>query len=362
MKVLMLSGDLNIFYNSYSPAANRMREYGAAFGVADIILFLRDEGGRDIELSPSARVYMVSGRVMRFVKGFIRGVALIHKNRYEVVVAQDVEHAAIAWLLSLLYKISWQMQIHTDIFNRYFWDGSFTNKLRTILAKFLLKRASRIRVVSGRIKKSLAAYGIQPAAITVLPIFVDVEKIKSAPIATDLHKKYPQFDFIILMASRLTREKNIGLALEAMAEFQESNPKSLLLIVGDGPEKENLKIKISELKVNDNVIFETWSEDLISYYKTCDLFLLTSNYEGYGMTLIEAAAAGAKIISSDVGVAPEILEAENIFKVGDKNDLISKLKNAIAGSIKPPKSIPQQTKEEYLRLYKESLESAVYER
>ena len=43
----------------------------------------------------------------------------------------------------------------------------------------------------------------------VLPIFVDVKKIQSAKVKIDLHQKYPEYDFIILVASRLTKEKNV---------------------------------------------------------------------------------------------------------------------------------------------------------
>ncbi len=358
----MLSGDLRIFYDSKSPTADRMREYGAAFGAVDVLLFIRHRGGgRDFELSPHARVYMASGRFWRFVTGFLRGAGLIQKNHYDVVVAQDIEHAGIAWLWSLFYKTPWQMQIHTDILNPYFWRESFTNKLRVLFAKFLVPRANGIRVVSQRIKESLLRttnYKLS-TDIVVLPIFVDIQKITDAPITTDLHKKYPQFNFLVLMASRLTGEKNIGLAVEAMKSLVKTHSKAGLVIAGDGPEKENLQRMAYGAQLRDSIVFENWTGDLASYYKTADLFLLTSNYEGYGLTLIEAAAAGCKIISSDVGIAPEILSKENIFKVGDVGDLTVKLNSAIAGNIQPAKPLSTQTKEQYLRLYKDSLELCI---
>ncbi len=356
----MLSGDVRLFYDSQSQTAHRMREYGGAFGAVDILLFLRHRGGgRDFELSPVVRVYMASGRFLRFAAGFFRGAALIRRNRYDVVVAQDIEHAGIAWLWSLFFKTPWQMQIHTDMLNPYFWQGSITNKLRVVFAKFLLPRAQGIRVVSERIKKTLIAYGIRPAAITVLPIFVDIEKIKNASIVIDLHKKYPQFNFIILMASRLTKEKNMGLAIEAVSSLIRADRRIGLVVAGEGPEKENLRHVAYGLQLDANVVFENWTNDLASYYKTCDLFLLTSNYEGYGLTLLEAAAAGCTIVSSDVGIAPEVLEKENIFPVGDAPALQEKLQAAIAGNMSPTKPISIQTKQDYLRLYKESLEQCV---
>ena len=73
------------------------------------------------------------------------------------------------------------------------------------------------------------------------------------------------------MASRLTKEKNIGLAVESLP----NDAKIGLVIVGDGPEKEKLKFQVSSFKLQDNIIFEPWPDDIVSYYKTTDLFLLT---------------------------------------------------------------------------------------
>ena len=65
---------------------------------------------------------------------------------------------------------------------------------------------------------------------------------------------------------------------------------------------------VRKLGLDKSVIFEPWVEKhvLYSYYKTADLFLLTSLYEGYGLTLAEANAAGSKIISTDVGISREV--------------------------------------------------------
>ena len=68
------------------------------------------------------------------------------------------------------------------------------------------------------------------------------------------------------------------------------------------------KSQISKLELTESVVFKPWAnrETLVSYYKTADLFLNTSFFEGYGMTLVEAKAAGCRIVSTDVGMAREI--------------------------------------------------------
>jgi 1,2-diacylglycerol 3-alpha-glucosyltransferase len=110
------------------------------------------------------------------------------------------------------------------------------------------------------------------------------------------------------MASRIEPEKNIELAIEAFKEVVEKIPKTGLVIVGSGSQISKLKLLISKRELSDSVVFESWAspETLYSYYKTADIFLVTSFFEGYGMTLVEAHAAGRKIVSTDVGVAKEI--------------------------------------------------------
>jgi len=288
-------------------------------------------------------------------------------NGQWLISSQDPFECGMAgWFLKKKFDIFLQLQIHTDFLSPYFWRDSLLNKIRVLLAKFLIPRANCFRVVSGRIKKSLlSTFHILPSKIFVLPIFVDIEKIKKTAIKTDLHKKYPQFDFIILMASRLTAEKNIGLAIEAMKRVAKIHPKTGLIIVGEGSKEKNLKSQISNLKINENIIIENWTDDPISYYKTANLFLLTSDYEGYGRTVVEAMASGCPIIMTDVGLAGEVLIDKKdglVVSVGDKKKLaevILKLienlelrAELVRNSQKTMNFWP--TKEEYLEAYRTS--------
>lgn len=230
------------------------------------------------------------------------------KRGYELVTSQNpFEHGLIAWLWARKINAKLQLQIHTDFLNPYFFKESFLNKLRVWLAKFLLPRADSVRVVSARIADSLESAGVRlNQRPTIQPVKIDIEKIKNQSIKVDLHDRYPQFQKIVLMASRLTREKNIGLAIRAMGVIIKSKPNTGLIIVGSGREEGSLKNLVDQLGLEKNVIFESWVDDLSSFYKTADLFLLTSFYEGYGRTVVEAIACGCVVVSTDVGVAKEV--------------------------------------------------------
>lgn len=78
-----------------------------------------------------------------------------------------------------------------------------------------------------------------------------------------------------------------------------------------------------------NVVFVGWKNDLISYFKTADMYLLTSEYEGYGMTLIEAGASGCPIVTTKVGIAKTDLfkngQNSMVCEVGDYRCISEKI-------------------------------------
>ena len=373
LKVLTIGSERHLFVKD-SDAQKRIKEYGKLFDELRIIVFTPlQSANRKAQIADNVWVYPTNHHFKIF---YLWNVYKIVKSwggwKPDVITCQDPMAAGLAgWLLKLYFRVPLQFQIHADIFSRYFWQESFKNKVGVMLAKFLLPKADGIRVVSERIKHSLKLHvTCQMSNVSVLPIFVDVKKIQSAKVKIDLHQKYPEYDFIVLMASRLTREKNIGMAIEAIRRLTQKRTqinaeKILLLIVGDGSEQEALQKLIVKCQLS-NVIIEPWTNDLISYYKTADLFLLTSNYEGYGRTVVEAMAAGLPVIMTDVGLAGELLIDDldgKIVPVGDEKALASailELKENPAkreefklNSLKLLEKWP--TKQEYLEKYKNCL-------
>jgi len=329
MKILNIIIDRGLF-DEKSEVRQRIIEYGGLVEELHMIVFSKRNLGFKPQKFGNVFVYPTnSWSRWCYIFDAIKIGKKIEKP--DLVTSQDPFETGFAcWRLSKYFKTKLQLQIHTDFLNKYFQNESFLNKIRVKIAKFLIPKADCIRVVSERIKKSLITSGHTLKPTRVLPVFVDVEKIKNEPIKVNLKEKYPQFNFIILMASRLTKEKNISMAVEVMKDVVKLYSRVGLVIVGVGPERENLKSQISNLKINKNVILESWMTDLTSYYKTADLFLLTSNYEGYGRTIIEATASGCPVVMTDVGLAGDILESGyggKIIPVGGKKELEDLIKS-----------------------------------
>ena len=289
-----------------------------------------------------------------------------------VVTSQDpFETGRVALKIKNKYKIPLQVQIHADFLNPYFGKESILNKIRVIIARKAIKKADCIRVVSKRIGNSIEnKYKLKIKPINI-PIFTDIEKIESFEPKFNLKEKYSQFNFIILMNSRLENVKNIELAIHAFKEVLEKAKSVGLIIVGDGSKRSKYENLVKELSLENKVIFEGWQEDTLSYYKGADLFINTSNHEGYCLSLIEAAASVCPIITTDVGVVGGVLNESNVFvcPVGDQKCIEKKIINVInnqeiLGNLSEKafqdikKSLPSN-KTEYLEMHKNIFEECL---
>src|SRR3989344_4600019 len=247
MRILMVSTDKKIF-ESASEVKARMLGYVSQIDELFIIIL-----GAKENLKIESKIKFIG--LTRLKAFFWRPKAV---KKFDLVTSQDpFETGLIAWRLARRFGAKLELQIHTDIGSPYFWQESVKNKIRFLIANFLLPRADRIRVVSQRIADYLKAksYNLK-AKIEIRPIFVDVEKIKNTPVTVDLHKKYSQFNKIILMASRLTKEKNISLAIEAMREIVKQKSQTGLIIVGSGFEAKSLKLKVKSYNLEASIVFE----------------------------------------------------------------------------------------------------------
>ncbi|OHA17025.1 MAG: hypothetical protein A3C79_01950 [Candidatus Taylorbacteria bacterium RIFCSPHIGHO2_02_FULL_45_28] len=316
MKLLMISTDRKIFEEG-SAVRVRQIEYAKEYEEVHIIVFAKKSKVQSLKsetvIASNCWAYSTNSP-SKFFYSFNAtslGRFIISKRGITSITCQDPFLTAMSGVaLKREFSLPLEIQLHTDIGSPNF-GYTTSNKIRKILALSYLLKADTIRVVSNKIKDYLtSSLGIDAAKITVRPIAVDIEKIKNAQIieGADLRKKYSRFEKIVLMASRLEKEKNVGLAIRAWAGVIETMPKAGLVIVGSGSEDGRLKKMVAKLNLANSIAFEDWTDRdrLISYYKTADIFLNTSLFEGYGMTLIEAQAAGCKMVSTDVGVAREV--------------------------------------------------------
>jgi len=239
------------------------------------------------------------GRLLGSLRTIAAGTRI---QRPDVVSAQDPFLVGlIAWVIAKSRGSKLHVQVHTDLFDPQFSSRSVGNRLKILLARFILSQADAVRVVSKRIADSLVTRGFK--APTVLPVFVDIENLlKAEPI--DRSARYPQFKKLILVVSRLEKEKNVAASIRAFKEILEKETMAGLVVIGSGSQRLSLEALAKDLGIAERVVFEG-AQDPFPFYKSADLVLVTSEYEGFGMVIVEALAAGCPVVSYDVGLARE---------------------------------------------------------
>ncbi len=287
MKVLMISRDPKILVAG-TPAFMRLQDYRKLFERLEVVV--------------------IRGNILSFLSSFIKASRIARKmNHGDFVTSQDpFEAGIVAFVISRVFKLRLQLQLHTDCFDEYYRRHRIINRLRVFCAKVLIPRADRLRVVSEKIANYVREMRLLDMdRISVLPIYTDVERLRESQANSNLKDKFPEFAKVILIVARLEREKNLTLALASFQKILRRIKDVGLIIAGTGKEEKWLREYTRHLGILDNVRFLGWVPDTALLFKSADLMLATSFYEGYGMAVVEALALGCPVVSTDVGIASE---------------------------------------------------------
>lgn len=142
-----------------------------------------------------------------------------------------------------------------------------------------------------------------------------------------LENNLPKDLLILGCASRLTKLKRIDLVIDAL----KSLPFCGLVILGDGPEISNLKLLVRKENLSDRVFFKGYVDNPQDYFKYFDFFVLSSDVEGFPLSLIEACLSKVPVISSDLDIVCELFSNNEIvtFKKGDSKSLVHSFSTAL---------------------------------
>jgi glycosyltransferase involved in cell wall biosynthesis len=177
------------------------------------------------------------------------------------------------------------------------------NRLRRRIADQVLPQAAGIRAVSERVRNSLVEkYGSRIPVPSVIPINVSTDVPDAVPLPP-----HP-FTFALISVGRLEPEKRVEDIIAAVARIKDAYPSLGAFIVGEGRERRKLERMAAELGLSERIIFLGARADARGLMRSAQVFVQTSAYEGYGLTLIEAALARIPIVTSDVGIVGEVFK------------------------------------------------------
>lgn len=141
-------------------------------------------------------------------------------------------------------------------------------------------------------------------------------------------KSFAKGNIVIGSVGRLSTEKGYDILLNAFKLFYKEVPSARLLLVGDGPERQNLRTLAENLGINDAVLFTGYRNDVPYLMRMMDLYVITSWTEGLPITLLEAMRARVAVVGSHVGGIPETLDNGKCGLLVDAGNIIG-FKNAL---------------------------------
>jgi glycosyltransferase involved in cell wall biosynthesis len=182
------------------------------------------------------------------------------------------------------------------------------------LNRWSLPSADLVIAVCGEFAKQLTASGVQKDRIRVRHNSVKAPRIFSSDEKLSLRERLgiTGNEKVLLAVGRLSREKGHADLIESIASLRTAAPdlKFKLLIVGEGPEQENLTRAITERNLASQVVFVGHVTDVAPFYAIADVLALPSHSEGSPNVLLEAMAVGLPIVATSVGGVPEIATSE----------------------------------------------------
>jgi glycosyltransferase involved in cell wall biosynthesis len=279
-----------------------------------------------------------------FIAEILAAIELVRQLKPKLIHAHWIIPQGItAFVVKKVLKTPYIITVHGgDIYG-------LQNPLLIRMKKSILQQAKRITVVSSDIKKEII--NIDPhlaSKIEIIPMGVDSKLFNPSKYDERIKKKYAITGPFLLFVGRLVEKKGVAYLLKAMPAILKEKPTTKLMIIGAGPEKDNLVHLAAKLNIKDNIIFvgALPHSDLPKYYATADYFISLSvqgrdgDRDGLPTSLIEASFSGCIPMTTKFGAASELIENNKtgyLIDVKNINTIVEKL-NSEDRSIKEMKN------------------------
>jgi N-acetyl-alpha-D-glucosaminyl L-malate synthase BshA len=170
---------------------------------------------------------------------------------------------------------------------------------------FSINESDMITAVSKNLREETYKTFDITKEIEVINNFVDVKRFSKKPIDAFKKALAPGGERVLMHASNFRKVKRVEDVIKIFSLVNQKIP-SKLMMVGDGPERHQAENLCRHLGICDEVRFVGKQEQMEEIMVISDLFLLTSEYESFGLSALEAMAARVPVISSNAGGLPEI--------------------------------------------------------
>lgn len=232
-----------------------------------------------------------------FLVGFISIVRRL--KEIEVVVSEGTTVLQGAVANSLFHKPHIMFLHYFAYSEQFLLKREFLPLFFRTIELFTLRHSTCVIVPNEKLKAAALAHGAK--SVQIIPNFVDMKRIKQLDDRNILRKKlhFPKNYKVVLFVGRLHPVKNVDLLLRSFGCIDKLN-ECILVIIGDGPEKQRLINLANSLNISNRVFFEGFKpkETVLEFMKASDVLVLPSLVEGQPRVVLEAWATGLPVVAS----------------------------------------------------------------
>jgi len=188
--------------------------------------------------------------------------------------------------------------------------------------EFAINQSDAVTAVSESLKKDTYQFFDINKDIEVIPNFIDPSLYRFAE-DIELRAQFAEKDEVIIThISNFRKVKRVDDVIRIFKGVQQQLSAKLLM-VGDGPELQQVKNLATELGISDKVFFLGKSKRIEQITSISDVFLLPSETESFGLVALEAMASGVAVVSSNVGGLPEVNKSGSTGFLNEVGDIES---------------------------------------
>ncbi len=207
--------------------------------------------------------------------------------------------------------------------------GRFMTGVVKRMQRAVLRHADCVIAISRDIADRLMHFEHPPRRLARIPNAVDMMKFEPAPADERARLRerlgFPAGRTIVLYVGRLSRAKGVMMLIEAWSELIGKFPDAYLVMVGSGKGswddcEADIAAYVRDHELTSRVALAGHSGRVHEYLRAADLFVNPSDYEGFSLTLVEALGCAVPVVTTSVGVAPEVIrDGLNGFLCPPKN-------------------------------------------
>ena len=230
-----------------------------------------------------------------------------------------IPHATSAWIAREMLLPSRDLPIVTTLHGTDITLVGIQPSFHSI-TRFSILRSQGLTAVSEFLREeTVEGFGVPGERIKVIPNFIDTDRYRRGREPYHRSSLAPSSEKIVMHVSNFRPVKRVTDVVEVFARLLSSVPARLVM-VGDGPERPRAFERAKELGVEDKVLFLGKHVSVDELLSCCDLFVLPSESESFGLAALEAMACGAPVVASRSGGLSEVVvegESGHLLPVGD---------------------------------------------